>query len=197
MLSKRPQDRPGSASAILDHLRHLELDALDARSETSASRTPVLGQGTLLLPVLDPAEITTRMAAYRRPLRRARWVVGGVAALAVGALVLVAIASTATDLPANDSAQPRSLGPTSTAPSRQPTSTAPSLEPTRETSKMPRTQETFTAGSPERAHSAAPRAAAGGPRSSGQIEAEDDAEELSELVDELDEHLAEDGVEDS
>jgi eukaryotic-like serine/threonine-protein kinase len=196
MLSKRPQDRPRSASAILDHLRHLELDALDARSETSASRTPVLGQGTLPLPVLDPAAITTRVAAYQRPLRRARWVVGGIAALAVGALVLVAIAPTAADLPANDSAQPPSVGPTSTAPSPEPTSTTPSPEPTRDTSEMPRTRETFTTVNPEQAVSDL-RAAVGAASSSGQIEAEENAEELSELVDELDEHLAEDGVEDS
>jgi serine/threonine-protein kinase len=196
LLSKRPQDRPRSALAVLDRLRHLEHGTSDARPGTSASTTAVLGQGTLLLPVLDPAEITARVPPYRRPIRRARWVVGGVAALAVGALVLVAIAPIAADLPANNSAQPRSVAPTSTAPSREPTSTAPSPEPTRDTSTMPRTGETFTAVNPEQAVSDL-RAAVGAASSSGQIEAEEDAEELSELVDELDEHLAEDGVEDS
>jgi hypothetical protein len=194
LLSKRPQDRPRSASAVLDRLRHLELGTLDARSETSVSTTAVLGQATLTLPVLDPAEITTRVAAYRRPLGGARWVLGGIAALAVGALVLVAFAPTAADLPANDSAQPRSVGPTSTAPSPEPTSTTPSPEPTRDTSEMPRTRETFTTVNPGQAVSDL-RAAVGA--SSGQIETEENAEELSELVDELDEHLAEDGVEDS
>jgi serine/threonine-protein kinase len=187
MLNKRPQDRPRSASAVLDRLRHLELGTLDARSETSASTTAVLGQATLALPVHDPTKITTRVAAYRRPPSRTRWVLGGVAALAVGAFVLVAIAPTAADLPANDSAQPRSVAPTSTT---------PSPEPTHDTSKMPRTRETFIAVNPEQALSDL-RAAVDAASSSGQIEAEENAEELSELVDELDEHLAEDGVEDS
>jgi eukaryotic-like serine/threonine-protein kinase len=196
LLSKRPQDRPRSALAVLDRLRHLEHGRSDARSGSSASTTAVLGQRTVLLPVLDPAEITTRVAAYRRPLRRVRWVVGGVAAVAFGALVLIAIAPTAAELPANDSAQPRSVAPTSTAPNREPTSTAPSPEPTPDISKMPRTRETFIAVRPEQAVSDL-RAAVGAASSSGQIEEEDEAEELSELVDELGEHLAEDGVEDS
>jgi eukaryotic-like serine/threonine-protein kinase len=186
MLSKSPQDRPSSASAVLDRLRHLELGTLDARSETSASTTAVLGQATLPLPVLDPAEITTRMAAYRWPPGRTRWVLASVAALAVGALVLIAIAPTAADLPANESAQPRSVAPTSTP---------PSPEPTHDTSTMPRTRETFTAVNPELAVSDL-RAAVSSASSSGQIE-EEQAEELGELVDELAEHLAEDGVEDS
>jgi eukaryotic-like serine/threonine-protein kinase len=186
MLSKRPQDRPRSALAVLDRLRHPELGALDARSGTSASTTAVLGQTTLPLPVFDPAEITTRVAAYRRPRGRTRWVLGGVAALAVGALVLIAIGPTAADPPANGSAQPRSVVPAST------TSTP---EPTRDTSRMPRTRETFIAVRPEQAVSDL-RVAVSAASSSGQIE-EEQAEELSELVDELDEHLAEDGVEDS
>jgi hypothetical protein len=61
---------------------------------------------------------------------------------------------------------------------------------------MPRTRETFTTVNPEQAVSDL-RAAVGAASSSGQIEAEENAEELSELVYELDEHLAEDGVEDS
>jgi serine/threonine-protein kinase len=187
MLSKRPQDRPRSASAVLDRLRDLELGTLDTRSGISASTIAVLGQATLTLPVVDPVEITTRVAAYRRPPGRIRWVLGGVAAVAVGALVLIAIAPTAADLPANESAQPRSVAPTSTA---------LSPEPTRDTSKMPRTRETFIAVRPEQAVSDL-RAAVGAASSSGQIEEEDEAEELSELVDELGEHLAEDGVEDS
>ena len=186
MLSKGPQDRPSSASAVLDRLRHLELGTLDARSGTSASTTAVVGQATLTLPVVDPAEITVRVAAYRRPPGRTRWVLGGVAALAVGALVLIAIAPTAADLPANDSAQPRSAAPTSTP---------PGPEPTHDTSTMPRTRETFIAVNPELAVSDL-RAAVSSASSSGQIE-EEQAEELSELVDELAEHLAEDGVEDS
>jgi len=60
---------------------------------------------------------------------------------------------------------------------------------------MPRTRETFTAARPEQAVSDL-RVAVSAASSSGQIE-EEKAEELSELVDELDEHLAEDGVEDS
>jgi eukaryotic-like serine/threonine-protein kinase len=186
VLSKRPHDRPGSALAVLDRLRDLELGTLDAVSETSVSTTAVLGQATLTLPVVDPAEIRTHVAAYRRPLGRTRWVLGGVAAAALGALVLIAVAPTAADLPANDSAQPRSVGPTPTT---------PTPEPTRDTSKMPRTRETFTAVNPEQAVSDL-RAAVSAASSSGQIEAEQ-AEELSELVDELDDHLAEDGVEDS
>jgi eukaryotic-like serine/threonine-protein kinase len=187
MLSKRPQDRPRSALAVLDRLRGLELGTLDARSGILASTTEVLSQATLLLPDADPVEITTRVAAHRRQPGRTRWVLGGVAAVAVGALVLIAIAPTAADLPANESAQPRSVAPTSTA---------PSPEPTRDTSKMPRTGETFIAVMPEQAVSDL-RAAVGAASSSGQIEEEDEAEELSELVDELAEHLAEDGVEDS
>jgi eukaryotic-like serine/threonine-protein kinase len=187
ILSKRPQDRPRSASAVLDRLRNLELGTLDAKSETSASTTAVLDQATLTLPVLDQAAIPTRVAAYRRPTGRTRWVLGGVAALAVGALVLIAIAPTAADLPANDSAQPRSVAPISTT---------PSPEPTRDTSKMPRTSAMPTAVRPEQAVSDL-RAAVSAASSSGQIEEDDEAEELSELVDELAEHLAEDGVEDS
>jgi hypothetical protein len=187
MLSKRPQDRPKSASAVLDRLRHIELGTSDARSETSAATTAVLGKVTLNLPVLDPAEITTRVAAYRQPTGRTRWVLGSVAALAVGALVFIVLAPTAADLPANDSAQPRSVAPISTA---------PSPEPTPDISKMPRTRETFIAVRPEQAVSDL-RAAVSAASSSGQIEEEDEAEELSELVDELAEHLAEDGVEDS
>jgi eukaryotic-like serine/threonine-protein kinase len=183
MLSKRPQDRPRSALAVLDRLRDLELGTLDARSGISASTTAVLGQATLTLPVVDPAEITARVAAYRRPPGRTRWVLGGVAALAVGALVVIAIA----DLPANDSAERRSVAPISTA---------PSPEPTPDTSKMPRTRAMPTAVRPQQAVSDL-RAAVSAASSSGQIEEEDEAEELSELVDELAEHLAEDGVEDS
>jgi serine/threonine protein kinase len=180
MLSKRPQDRPRSALAVLDRLRDLELGTLDARSETSASTTAVLGRATLTLPVVDPAEIPTRVAAYRPPPGRTRWVLGGVAALAVGALVVTAIA----DLPANDSAERRSVAPISTAPSPKPT---PDTSP--RTTAMP------TAVKPQQA-AADLRAAVSAASSSGQIE-EDEAEELSELVDELAEHLAEDGVEDS
>jgi serine/threonine-protein kinase len=197
MLSKSPQDRPRSALGVLDRLRHLELGTLHARSGTSASTTSVLGQATLPLPVVEPAEITTGVAAYRRPPSRTRWVVGGVAALALGALVLIAIAPIATDLPANDSAQPRSVAPTSTA---------PSPEPARETSKMPHTTATPTAVNseqftpttvnPAQAVSGL-RAAVSAASSSGQIGEEDEAEELDELVDELAEHLAEDGIEDS
>ena len=150
MLSKRPQDRPGSALAVLDRLRHLELRTLDARSGTSASTTAVLGQATLLLPVLDPAEVTTRVAAYRRPPGRARWALGGVAAVAVGALVLIAIAPTAADLPANDSAQPRRIAPTSTA---------PSPDPTRDTSKMPQTRAMPTTVSSRPSPTCGPRSA--------------------------------------
>ena len=47
MLSKRPQDRPRSALAVLDRLRDLELGTLDARSGILASTTAVLGQATL------------------------------------------------------------------------------------------------------------------------------------------------------
>jgi hypothetical protein len=187
MLGKRPQDRPGSASAVLDRLRDLELGTFDARSGISVSTTAVLGQAKLTLPVLGPAEITTRVAAYRRPTGRARWVLGGLAALAVGALVLIAIAPTAADLPGNDSAERRSVAPISTA---------PSAEPTPDTSNRPRTRATPTAVRPQQAVSDL-RAAVSAASSSGQIEAEDEAEELSELVDELAEHLAEDGVEDS
>jgi hypothetical protein len=187
MLSKRPQDRPRSASAVLDRLRDLELGTLDARSGTSASTTAVLGQATLTLPVVDRAEITARVAPHRRPPGRTRWVLGGVGAVAVGALVLIAIASTAADLPANDSAE---------RPSVAPISTAPSPEPTPDTSKMPRTRAMPTAVRPQQALSDL-RAAVSAASNSGQIEAEDEAEELSELVDELAEHLAEDGVEDS
>jgi eukaryotic-like serine/threonine-protein kinase len=187
MLSKRPQDRPRSASAVLERLRDLELGTLDARSGISASTTAVLGQATLTLPVVDRAEITARVAPHRRPPGRTRWVLGGVGAVAVGALVLIAIASTAADLPANDSAE---------RPSVAPISTAPSPEPTPDTSKMPRTRAMPTAVRPQQALSDL-RAAVSAASNSGQIEAEDEAEELSELVDELAEHLAEDGVEDS
>ena len=187
MLSKRPQDRPGSALAVLDRLRDLELGTLDARSAISASATAVLGQATLTLPVVDPAEITARVAAYRRPPGRTRWVLGGGAALAVGALVLIAIAPTAADLPTHDSAPPRGVAPISTA---------PSPEPTPEISKMPRTGAMPTAVKPEQAVSDL-RAAVSAASSSGQVEQEENAEELSELVDELAEHLAEDGGEDS
>jgi hypothetical protein len=168
--------------AVLDRLRDLELGTLDAVSETSVSTTAVWGQATLTLPVVDPAEITTGVAAYRRPPGRTRWVLGGVAALALGALVVIAIA----DLPANDSAERRSVAPIWTA---------PSPESTPDTSKMPRTRAMPTAVRPQQAVSDL-RAAVSAASSSGQIE-EDEADELSELVDELAEHLAEDGVEDS
>jgi eukaryotic-like serine/threonine-protein kinase len=186
MLSKGPQDRPRSALAVLDRLRDLELGTLDARSAISASTTAVLGQATLTLPVVDPAEITAPVAAYRRPPGRTRWVLGGVAALAVGAVVLIAIAPTAADRPANDSAERRSVAPISTA---------HSPEPTPDTSKM-RTRAAPTAVRPQQAVSDL-RAVVSAASSSGQIEEQDEAEELSELVDELAEHLAQDGVEDS
>jgi len=188
MLSKRPQDRPRSALAVLDRLRHLELGALDVRSGTSASTTAVLGQATLALPVVDPAEITTRVVPHRRTPGRTRWVLVGLAALAVGAFGLIAISPIA-DAPANDSVQPRSPEPTSTAPSPEPTSTAVSPETTRDTF-------TPTAVKPEQAVSDL-GAAVSVASNSGQIEDEESVEELSELVDELAEHLAEDGVEDS
>jgi eukaryotic-like serine/threonine-protein kinase len=62
LLNKEPQDRPRSASAVLDRLRHAELGTLDVRSETSASIPAVSGWDTLTLPVNDSAEITTRIA---------------------------------------------------------------------------------------------------------------------------------------
>lgn len=187
LLNKEPQDRPRSASAVLDRLRHAELGMLDVRSETSASIPAVSGWDTLTLPVNDSAEITTRIATYQRPPSRTRWVLGGAAALAVGALVLIAIAPTAADPPANYTAQPRSVAPVSTV---------PSPEPTRDTSTMPPTMTTPTVVKPEHAVSDL-QAAVSTAASNGQIEEEDEADELSELVDDLAEHLAEDGVEDS
>ena len=186
MLSKSPQDRPTSALAVLDRLRHLELGTPNQTTGTSIGTTAVLGQATQPLSVPGPAEMTTRVARYRQPPGRTRWVLVGVVALAISALVLIAIATTAADLPANDSAEPRSVAPTSTA---------SSPEPTHDTSRMPRTSATPTAVKPEQAVSDL-RAAVSAASSSGQIE-EENAEELSELVDELAEHLAEDGVEDS
>jgi hypothetical protein len=197
MLSKTPQDRPRSASAVLDRLGDLEVGTLHERSGTSASTTAVRGQATLTLPVGDPAEITTRVAAYRRPTGRTRWVLGGAAALAVGALVLIAIAPTAADLPANDSAQPRAVAPTSIAPSPGPTPDSSKMSQTRPTPTAVNSEQfTPTAANPEQAVSDL-QAAVSAAKSSGQIGEEDEAEELSELVDELAEHLEEDGVEDS
>lgn len=187
LLNKEPQDRPRSASAVLDRLRHAELGTLDVRSETSASIPAVSGWDTLTLPVNDSAEITTRIATYQRPPSRTRWVLGGAAALAVGALVLIAIAPTAADPSANYTGQPRSVAPVSAV---------PSPEPTRDTSTMPPTMTTPTVVKPEQAVSDL-QAAVSAAASNGQIEEEDEADELSELVDDLAEHLAEDGVEDS
>jgi serine/threonine protein kinase len=197
MLSKRPQDRPRSALAVLDRLGHLELSALDARSGTSASTTAVLGQATLALPVVDPAEVTMRVVPHRRAPGRTRWVLVGLAALAVGAFGLIAISPIA-DAPANDSVQPRRAAPTSATPSPEPPSTAPSPEPTSTAVSPKTTRDTFTptAVKPEQAVSDL-GAAVSVASSSGQIEDEESVEELSELVDELAEHLAEDGVEDS
>src|SRR4029453_10172274 len=62
MLGKRPQDRPGSASAVLDRLRHLELGTLDSMSGPAASATPGLGQSTQLPPVLEPAGLPPGLA---------------------------------------------------------------------------------------------------------------------------------------
>jgi predicted transcriptional regulator len=61
---------------------------------------------------------------------------------------------------------------------------------------MPPTMTTPTVVKPEQAVSDL-QAAVSAAASNGQIEEEDEADELSELVDDLAEHLAEDGVEDS
>jgi serine/threonine protein kinase len=187
MLSKRPQDRPKSALAVLDRLREIEIGTVDPRLGTAASTSAMLHRATLTLPVVDAPDIPTRVAAHRRPTGRTRWILGGVAALAVGAFVFIAIPPTSADRPATDSAQPRSVTPTSTA---------PSPEPTPDSSKLPRTSPTTTAVRPKQAVFDL-RAAVSAASSSGQIEEPEEAEELSELVDELAEHLAEDGVEDS
>jgi eukaryotic-like serine/threonine-protein kinase len=187
MLSKSPKDRPRSALAVFDRLGHLELGTPNQTTWTSVGATAVLGQATQPLSVPGPAEMTAHVARYRQPPGRTRWVLVGVVALAISALVLIAIATRPADPPANDSAQPRAAAPTSTA---------SSPEPTRDTSKMPRTSATPTAVKPEQAVSDL-GAAVSVASNSGQIEDEESVEELSELVDELAEHLAEDGVEDS
>src|SRR5215207_8656576 len=135
MLSKSAQDRPQSARAVLDRLRNFELGSPGENSGASLAATAVMGQAAGPLPA--PATKATAPAMPDRPRSGRGWWIAGVTALALVAVVLIAIATTAGDPPVNESASSGSAAP-SAGPSREPasatssTAAAKSAEPSRE-----------------------------------------------------------------
>jgi serine/threonine-protein kinase len=203
MLNKSAQDRPQSARAVLDRLRNIELGSPAENSEASLAATAVMGQPG---PLPAPATKATAPAMPDRQRSGRGWWIAGVTALALVAVVLIAIATTAGDPPVNESASSGSVAP-SAGPSREPasatssTAATNSAEPSREsatsTSSAPQTTTTArTTTIGVQGALSELRAAVAAVSSSGQIDGKT-AEELSKRVDELDKHLTEKGGEDS
>jgi len=196
LLSKSPQDRPQSAQAALDRLRHLELGLATEGSGMSLATTAVMGQATRPLPALAPTR-TAPTLPDRQRFGGAWWIAGGVTALALVAVVFFAIASLTGDRPAAESASSPSLEQASPPSSASPTRSA---EPSR--APAPRASASETMRTPSTSAASVQgalsdlRAAVAAVSSSGQIEGKK-AEELSNRVDQLAKHVTEKGGEEA
>jgi len=188
LLSKSPQDRPQSALAVHDRLSDIELGSPADRSAVPLATTAVLAQATRPLPV-PPTTVTAPVPPDQPPSGRGRWIAGGVGALALMAVLLIAIASMTGERPAIESASSPSDEPASASSSASATRSAgPSRAPDPTSSAQETTART-TAGSVQGALSDL-RAAVADVSSGGQIEGKK-ADELSKRVDELAKHLTE------
>jgi serine/threonine-protein kinase len=187
MLSKPPQGRPGSAQEVCDRLRHLQLSSPVERPEASWAATAVMAQPTRPLPA-PTVHMTARATRDRLGAGRTQWIVGAVIVLAVAALAVIAIGTTASDPPSNQAAQSDTAATPSAKPSREPTSAKPSRK-----ASAPQMTRTTNPRTPARSVQGALsdlRASVRAVSSSGQIE-EKRAEELEKRVDELAKHFTE------
>jgi serine/threonine protein kinase len=182
LLSKSPQDRPQSAQAALNHLKHLELGSANERSGVSLATTAVMGRITQPLPA-PATTVTAPILPDRQRSGRGWWIAGGVTALAL--LVVFAITTIPVDPPATESASTPNLEPASQPASASPTRSA---EPSR--APVPRSSASMTGALSDL------RAAVAAVSSSGQIDGKK-AEELSKRVDELAKHITEKDGKDS